>query len=113
MTKNATASHTRVPPVQNNQPGTGFGSRGKSVGLVLSVTPLGWLPAPRIDARGVIWAHIQILPPRCPRPRPAYCPSITFVVVIDLSLRPLMLLLLLLLLLSFMLLLYSSTFFLR
>ena len=29
------------PPVQNNQPGTGFGSRGKSVGLVLSVTPLG------------------------------------------------------------------------
>ena len=33
--------HTHVPPVQNNQPGTGFGSRGKSVGLGPSVTPLG------------------------------------------------------------------------
>ena len=55
--------HTHMPPVQNNQPGTGFGSRGRSVGLVLSVTPLGWLPAPRIDARGVIWAHIQINTP--------------------------------------------------
>ena len=39
-TKNATAAHT-CPPVQNNQPGTGFGSRGKSVGLGPSVTPLG------------------------------------------------------------------------
>ena len=53
--------HTHVPPVQNNQPGTGFGSRGKSVGLGPSVTPLGWLSAPRINARGAIWAHIQIL----------------------------------------------------
>ena len=49
-----------MPPVQNNQPGTGFVSRGRSVGLVLSVTPLGKLPAPRIAARGAIWAHIQI-----------------------------------------------------
>ena len=52
--------HTHVPPVQNNQPGTGFRSRGKSVGLGPSVTPLGWLSAPRINARGAIWAHIQI-----------------------------------------------------
>ena len=50
-----------MPPVQNNQPGTGFGSRGKSVGLGPSVTPLGWLSAPRMNARGAIWAHIQIL----------------------------------------------------
>ena len=50
-----------MPPVQNNQPGTGFGSQGRSVGLVLSVTLLGKLPAPRIGARGAIWAHIQIL----------------------------------------------------
>ena len=49
-----------MPPVQNNQPGTGFGSRGKSVGLGPSVTPLGWLSAPRMNARGAIWAHIQI-----------------------------------------------------
>ena len=49
-----------MPPVQNNQPGTGFGSRGKSVGLGPSVTPLGWLSAPRMGARGAIWAHIQI-----------------------------------------------------
>ena len=53
--------HTHVPPVQNNQPGTGFGSRGKSVGLGPSVTPLGWLSAPHMGARGAIWAHIQIL----------------------------------------------------
>ena len=53
--------HTHVLPVQNNQPGTGFGSRGRSVGLVLSVTPLGKLPPPRMGARGAIWAHIQIL----------------------------------------------------
>ena len=33
--------HTHVPPVQNNQPGTGFGSQGKSVGLGPSVTLLG------------------------------------------------------------------------
>ena len=52
--------HTHVPPVQNNQPGTGFGSRGKLVGLVPSVTPLGKLSAPRMGARGAIWAHIQI-----------------------------------------------------
>ena len=52
--------HTHVPPVQNNQPGTGFGSRGKSVGLGPSVTPLGLLSAPRMSARGAIWAHIQI-----------------------------------------------------
>ena len=57
--------HTHVPPVQNNQPGTGFGSWGRSVGLVLSVTPLGKLPAPRMDARGAIWAHIQINAPDC------------------------------------------------
>ena len=50
-----------MPPVQNNQPGTGFGSRGKSVGLGPSVTPLGWLSAPRMNARGAIWAHIQIV----------------------------------------------------
>ena len=50
-----------MPPVQNNQPGTGFGSRGESVGLVLSVTPLGKLSALRMGARGAIWAHIQIL----------------------------------------------------
>ena len=49
-----------MPPVQNNQPGTGSGSRGKSVGLGPSVTPLGWLSAPRMNARGAIWAHIQI-----------------------------------------------------
>ena len=55
--------HTHVPPVQNNQPGTGFGSRGRSVGLVLSVTPLGKLPALHIGARGAIWAHIQIITP--------------------------------------------------
>ena len=48
--------HTHVPPVQNNQPGTGFGSRGRSA----PGAPLGWLPTSRIDARGVIWAHIQI-----------------------------------------------------
>ena len=53
--------HTHVPPVQNNQPGTGFGSRGKSVGLGPSVTPLGLLSAPRMSARGAIWAHIQII----------------------------------------------------
>ena len=52
--------HTHVPPVQNNQPGTGFGSWGRLVGLVPSVTPLGTLPAPRMGARGAIWAHIQI-----------------------------------------------------
>ena len=50
-----------MPPVQNNQPGTGFGSRGKLVGLGPSVTPLGWLSAPRMNARGAIWAHIQIV----------------------------------------------------
>ena len=27
----------------------------------LGIVPLGWLPTPRIDARGVIWAHIQII----------------------------------------------------
>ena len=53
--------HTHVPPVQNNQPGTGSESRGKSVGLGPSVTPLGLLSAPRMGARGAIWAHIQIL----------------------------------------------------
>ena len=53
--------HIHVPPVQNNQPGTGFGSRGKSVGLSPSVTPLGLLSALRMSARGAIWAHIQIL----------------------------------------------------
>ena len=53
--------HTHVPPVQNNQPGTGFGSQGKSVGLGPSVTLLGYLPALHIGARGAVWAHIQIL----------------------------------------------------
>ena len=43
-----------MPPVQNNQPGTGFGSRGKSVGLGPSVTRLGLLSAPRMSARGTI-----------------------------------------------------------
>ena len=52
--------HTHVPPVQTNQPGTGFGSQGKSVGLGPSVTPLGLLSAPRMCASGAIWAHIQI-----------------------------------------------------
>ena len=52
--------HTHVPPIQNNQPGTGFESRGRSVGLVPSVTPLGKVPAPRIGARGAIWGHIQL-----------------------------------------------------
>ena len=55
-----TPRHTHVPPVQNNQPGTGFGSRGRLVGLILSVTLLGKLPAPHMGARGAIWAHIQI-----------------------------------------------------
>ena len=27
----------------------------------LTVTPLDWLSAPRMSARGAIWAHIQIL----------------------------------------------------
>ena len=49
--------HRHVPPVQNNQTGTGFGSQGRLVRL----TPLGRLPASCISARGVIWAHIQIL----------------------------------------------------
>ena len=53
--------HTHVPPVQNNQLGTGFGSWGRSVGLVPSVTPLDYLSAPCMGARGAIWAHIQIL----------------------------------------------------
>ena len=48
-------------PVQSNQLGTGFGSRGRSVGLVPSVTPLGKLSAPLMGARGAIWAHIQII----------------------------------------------------
>ena len=26
-----------------------------------SVAPLGWLPTSSIDARGIIWPHIQIL----------------------------------------------------
>ena len=51
--------HRYVPPVQNNQLGTGFGSRGIVVGIVPTVTPLGELLAPRISARG-IWAHTQI-----------------------------------------------------
>ena len=47
-------------PVQNNQLGTGFGSRGILVGIVPTVTPLGKLLALHISARD-IWAHIQIL----------------------------------------------------
>ena len=53
--------HIHVPPVQNNQPGTGFGSQGILVRIIPTVTPLGKLPALCIGARGAIWAHIQIL----------------------------------------------------
>ena len=59
-TKNATAAHTCAPsPKQSTRDWIRI--PGESVGLGPSVTPLGLLSAPRMSARGAIWAHIQII----------------------------------------------------
>ena len=59
MTKNATAAHTCAPsPKQSTRdwiriPG--------EIGWARPVRHLlGYLPAPRIGARGAVWAHIRI-----------------------------------------------------
>ena len=59
MTKNATAAHTCAPsPKQSTRDWIQI--LGEISWARPTVTPLGWLPTSRIDARGVIWAHIQI-----------------------------------------------------
>ena len=59
MTKNATAAHTCAPsPKQSTRDWIRI--PGKIGWARPTVVPLGWLPTPRIGARGVIWAHIQI-----------------------------------------------------
>ena len=48
--KNVTTAYNTAP-VQNNQLGTEFGSRGMLVGIVPTITSLGGLLTPHISAR--------------------------------------------------------------
>ena len=60
MTKNATATQTCAPsPKQSTRDWIRIpGEIGQARP---TITPLGWLPASYISARGVIWDHIQIV----------------------------------------------------
>ena len=60
MTKNATTTQTCAPSTKQSTRDW-IQIPGEIGWAHPTVAPLGWLPTPRISARGVIWAHIQIL----------------------------------------------------